>query len=280
MAVVTAFVLIGGFGAGFWRGWHVEPLLPEQLSDLLRPFDRVVIPAGEGPFPTVILFHGCGGLKDAVPRWQIFFRDLGYASVAVDSLSPRGWSSEPASAWVCAGLRLPGRERAGDVLISFEDIKSMPFVDADRIVLAGWSHGGWSIMDMLALDPPSALPNGLRTAYPATIRQGLQGIEAIMLVYPYCGFGNLARGRGWASSAATVMILAAEDSIVPTEECLTTASRLANEGRPVTVHMLPGADHGFDQQDHRTGSHLRFDAAHTQDAMTMAAAFLAATAAP
>lgn len=273
-------VALGGVGlVGFWRGWHVEPLLPEQLSDRLRPHDRIVVPEGEGPFPTVILFHGCGGLKDAMPRWQAFFRELGYASVAVDSLAPRGWDNRRDSQPVCMGLRLTGRQRAGDVLVSFEDVKRMPFADPERIVLAGWSHGGWAIMDMLALDPPRDLPIGLRTAYPSTIRRGLEGLEAVMLVYPYCGFGNLARNRGWPSEVPTLMLLAGEDSIVPTGECLGTAGRLAADGRPITVHVFAGIDHGFDEQERGNASWLEFDPETTADAMSRAAAFLA-TAAP
>ena len=41
---------------------------------------------GEGPFPTVVVLHGCIGITDRLSSW-------GYVALAVDSLGPRGIAS-------------------------------------------------------------------------------------------------------------------------------------------------------------------------------------------
>ena len=47
-----------------YRGWTVERLEPDALSAMLAPGYRVRSRAGEGPFPTALLFSGCDGPRD------------------------------------------------------------------------------------------------------------------------------------------------------------------------------------------------------------------------
>src|SRR5262245_509361 len=50
---------------------------------------ELLVPDGAGPFPVVVLAHGCSG-RTAVDRtWATVLRDWGYATFALDSLTGR-----------------------------------------------------------------------------------------------------------------------------------------------------------------------------------------------
>ena len=68
-----------------------------------------------------------------------------------------------------------GSERAGDVLVSIDDARRMPFVDPERLVLIGSSHGGWAIMELLAFEAAERLPFNLARAARATRRAAAGG---------------------------------------------------------------------------------------------------------
>ena len=109
-----------------------------------------------------------------------------------------------------------GSERAGDVLVSLADARRMPFVDPDRLVLIGASHGGWAIMDLLALDPPRRLPFNLdRPACRRAPADPLAGVVGTILLYPYCGAANRADRDGWRRPLPTLFLLAADDTVAP-----------------------------------------------------------------
>src|SRR5439155_1333115 len=47
-------------------------------------------PAGEGPFPAVVLLHGCHGVSASTRDWAGWFRERGYVALIVDSWAARG----------------------------------------------------------------------------------------------------------------------------------------------------------------------------------------------
>jgi len=236
---IFALLVVGAIA--FARGWYVTRRTPAELSALLRPHDTLLKPDGDGPFPAVIMMDGCGGVHAATRAWNRWFRDQGFVSVLVDSHAARGLENK----WpqICRGQRLWGRERAGDVLVTLHDLQKLPYVDPKRIVLAGWSHGAWTILDLLALDPPARLPTSLSDA-----GGNLDGIAGVVLMYPYCGFASLARDRV-RLDVPTVMLMAGADTIVPTPACLEMAERWRKEGKDLTTHVYDRLDHAFDQTD-------------------------------
>ena len=72
-----------------------------------------MLPDGQGPFPTVLLFHGRGGQTPALEDYAAALATHGVASVNIDSLAPRAWSEIRAKVTVCTGLALPGHRSAG-----------------------------------------------------------------------------------------------------------------------------------------------------------------------
>jgi dienelactone hydrolase len=269
IVILIGITVVGGALAfyGIGAGWYVHRRAPAELAHLLAPSQLVLRPAGAGPFPAVLMFHGCGGVRQADRQWAEFFQQQGFVAVVVDSIGPRGLREH----WrdVCRGTILWGRERAGDVLVTLDEVRKWPFVDPKRVVLAGWSHGGWAVMDLLALDPPKGVPTSL-VAAPA----GLEGVAGILLVYPYAGFGALSASSPWQTKAPSLMLLSGKDSVVPTPAALATAAYQRNHGQEIDVHVYDGLDHCWDQTDLPKDWRLKFDAAATADARARVAAFL------
>ncbi|MFO1144955.1 MAG: dienelactone hydrolase family protein [Amaricoccus sp.] len=255
-----------------YEGWGIARLAPEALSAKLAPFYRVTKPAGTGPFPTALLYSGCDGPHDNLDRWASMLNAHGWAAIVVDSHGPRGLGGE---AWrlVCAGQVLMGSERAGDVLVSLADARRMPFVDPERMVLIGASHGGWAIMDLFALDPPRRLPFNL-AALPPGPEDPLDGVIGTILLYPYCGEASRSGRDGWGRRIPALFLLSADDRVAPAGRCIAVAERLAADGVPVETRLFEGVTHAFDQQERSEFSTLAFDAAATAQALAAGAAFL------
>jgi dienelactone hydrolase len=251
----------------------VPKLDPAELSARIAPYYRAMKPPGAGPFPTALLYSGCDGPKDNVVRWGEMLNAEGWAAIIVDSHGPRGFSDYEVWRLVCAGQLFMGSERAGDVLVSIADARAMRFVDPERMVLIGSSHGGWAIMDLLALDPPRRLPTNL-AALPRGAADPLDGVVGAILLYPYCGQANRARRDGWARPIPTLFLLSADDAIAPAGPCLRIAERLEARGVPVETVVFEGVTHGWDQQDRSALSPLEFNADATAEAMAIARDFL------
>lgn len=247
-------------------GLKSERLRPEAVSSLLRPYDRVIKPEGDGPFPTALLFSGCDGPMDNMDTWAAPLVEKGWAVVVVDSHTPRGFDDPVLWRLVCFAQLMPGGERAGDVLVSVADAAQMPFVDPDRLAVIGMSHGGWSIMDLMAFDLPQDLPFNLR-AMPQMPARGLGAIRAVILVYPWCGIANRARHEPWTQDAPIHFILATDDTIAPADDCLEVVGELREAGRAVTTQIFDGVTHAFDQKKHGSLSALVFDEIATQTAI-------------
>jgi dienelactone hydrolase len=146
----------------------------------------------------------------------------------------------------------------------------MPDVDPERLVLFGWSHGAWSVMDLFAMDPPRGRPTNLE----ALPEEPLRGVVGSVLFFPWCSFGARAPGD-WSSKAPVLLLLAERDSVVSTTDCLETADALRARGVPVESEVLAGVDHGFDAFDTRGEFPSHYDEAATAAARERVLAFLA-----
>ena len=85
-------------------------------SDLITGY--LSKPDGDGPFPAVILLHGCAGLGldtkykidfKNLQRYQIALEEAGFVSLIVDSYGSRGMSTKELWTASCGGLDKPER---------------------------------------------------------------------------------------------------------------------------------------------------------------------------
>lgn len=223
------------------------------------------------PWPAVIQFHGCAGMRaDFMQQWAEAANRRGWLAVVVDSTGPRGIDRDRALASVCAGKELIGQERAGDVLAAYDIVRARPDVDASKIVLAGWSHGAWSVMDLIAMTPPRRLPAGVA-------REGVKppDIAGAILVYPYCGLGAWTRLDGWRKPVPALALVAGADTVVDPAACPKVFEQLKEDGADIDLVIYPGADHVFDDPFLAPKDRHMYDAEAHADATRRYETFLA-----
>jgi dienelactone hydrolase len=237
---ILAIALAAAFAAIAYRYARTGFATPRPAAALdaeLRPYDRAFAPEASAPFPAVALFHGCGGDAEHQRAWGEFFARSGFFALAVDSYAGRGLTADR----VCSGRALLPAVRAADALVSLAALRREARADAARIALAGWSHGASALIELLASDPPAGNPAALARGDPPL---GLEGLAAVVLVYPYCGIG--VRTDAWRSEVPALFQLAERDSLADPAPCLDLVTRLREAGRPVELKLYPSVDHAFD----------------------------------
>ena len=267
-------LVVGGNMLGRYTGLTVPRLAPGTVADMLAPHMVVTRPGGEGPFPTALLLSGCDGPRDNMGTWAEALAARGWASVMVDSHTPRGFTELQLWRLICAGQLLTGAERAGDIAAGLAHARTLPFVDGDRIALIGASHGGWAILEYLSMADHGQVPLTLERWPDGLGEDPLRGISAAVLFYPYCGQLSRASRRGWDSRVPVLFLLVRGDAIADESDCLKVVEREAGRGLPIESHVYEGVTHGFDQQEKAPLSLLEYDAGATEDALARTGAFL------
>lgn len=196
---------------------------PETLSGALYfPEGK-----GRGPFPAVVLAHGCGGPGNADAGWASALREWGYATFVLDSFRGRKLRE------VCTNATaLTGTQRIPDAYGALRLLATHPRVDSKRIALMGFSHGGiltvaaataWARDRYLAKDTP--------------------GFRAFFPFYPYCN----TKYPEVESLAAPVRIhTGALDDWTPAAPCEEMVKRARAAGQDADLTLYEGAHHSFD----------------------------------
>lgn len=220
--------------------------LEDRISALSRHWD-VLRPDGQGPHPLVIQLPGCGGKKPFQQTWAQVAAAAGSAALVVDSHAHRGISQLGAYAGVCTGLRLRGAERAGDLIAALAWARRQDWVDPARIYAAGWSHGGWAILDGLCLGDKIERYTGLHDAPKAPF----DGLAGAFIVYPYAGVGSLTHLRRATSKPLISGIVCGDDKVVGARGPMRAFERLKTQGLNVSVALFENGTHAFDEPDAR-----------------------------
>lgn len=188
---------------------------------------RLSFPEGAGPFPAVVLAHGCGGVGNAEGAWAKVLREWGYATLVLDSFRGRNLSE------VCADARrLLWTQRIPDVYAGLRALATHPAVDPTRIALMGFSHGGIATLQ--------AATQWARETY---VAKGAPGFRAFLAFYPACNFDFPEQRR----LSAPLRIHAGElDDWTPAAPCADLVQALARAGQDAGIVVYPGARHSFD----------------------------------
>ena len=213
--------------------------------DMLAPHVEAYGPPDEEPRPAVILFHGCAGVRPHIDIYARAAAREGFRAFIVDSYEARGWAQAYATTLVCAGAMFWGRERAGDVLAAAWGLGQDPGVDASRIALAGWSHGAWSIMDLMTMPLERAGEAALADPTP----EPLDGVKSLFLAYPYGGPGALSRSRPWIRAPETYGVVAEKDHLTGQADALRIFDAARQSGARPHMWIAPGT-HAFDAPGH------------------------------
>lgn len=185
-------------------------------------------PEGDGPFPAVVLLHGCGGIMDnRQDFWVKKLNAMGYATFQLDSLTPRNIYG-PALCKAQEG-KIKGLDykiRAQDAFDAKSHLQSLPFIDANNIAIMGFSHGAISALE----------------ASKAKFHFDEKPFSAIIALYPYCFEDAFSE-----YDAPILVIIGEDDDWTPAELCKQEfARRDTNAPHDVTLEVLPGLTHCFD----------------------------------
>ena len=272
-ALGLALLLAAGAAAVTYDRYIRHPAFlagPARASHarLLASGLELVTPPGTGPFPTVLLVHGCGGLhgeRGPNPIMDEYARsavEAGWAAAILDSYAPRGWEAPWARRRVCTGMLLQGYRRAADVLAGLDLLEADPRIDHRRLRIASWSHGGWAVGDLVTLPDPGD----------GSFARTMADVEAVYFTYPWCGFPSQGGRRDWTWRGGVRVVFAEHDTVQDAAGCQPMLDRARQAGSTVETVMVPGVTHAFDERVKSADSTFRFDPAATARAH---AAFIA-----
>ena len=233
------------------RGEVVKRAPPDTIKGYLSR------PAGDGPFPAVVHLHGCGGLTEnrRVAAGEQFTR-WGYVTLVVDSFTTRGIAD------ACGSVALPPRH--ADAIGALIYLSRLPFVDASRIAVVGYSQGGMAALQIASLQPAAMfnVPAGLK-------------FRAAVGYYPDC---SAATNR---LALPTLVLIGELDDWSWAASCERLMKRWDRNSAPLKLIVFPEAYHSFDSTDIRGtiryfGHWLRYDVEATRRAAEATHDFLAA----
>jgi dienelactone hydrolase len=193
-------------------------------------------PDGDGPFPTVIALHGCGGLgghaEPVLPRyrdWAEHLLESGHAVLLPDSYGSRELGPQ------CRVKErerrvLARRERVADITASRQWLAQQPWAAHDRISLIGWANGASALL--WAVRPQSSS----HSAEP--------DFRSAIAFYPDC---RVSSGLGWSARVPTLLLIGAKDDVSSPSACRQMVDGARGRTALTRIEIYPGAAHDFDR---------------------------------
>ena len=244
LAAALAFVLL------------LMPAAPSQAANMLTvpatagtpPIPVYVArPQGNGPFPAVLLLHGCGGFDGYLAVGADRLAARGYVGVALDALAPHNMQT------ACNGNSDGDEASAARATLAW--LRTQPYVAADRLGVVGFSMGADAALTLI--DTRGAVP-------PA-------GLRAAAIYYPSC------EDRDGLVAVPLAIFDGSADTVAPAAPCAAMVGKDTAAGKNETITTYPGATHGFDvpAPDRMCyGQLIHYDAAAAADAAQKVLAFL------
>jgi dienelactone hydrolase len=204
---------------------NATPGTPQRIEGKLYK------PDGPGPFPALVLLHGCQGIAPQTETWARWFRERGYVALVLDSFGPR---HEPAD---CkgGGESGPSTARFDDAIGALRYLQTQPFVIPERVASFGWSQGGLFAMSVIN-GPTIERARGRGVALPRV------GYAAAIAMYP----GGC---RDYAKELVIrplLLLIGGADDWTPPQYCREMAAAMKARGADLTLVEYPGAYHYFD----------------------------------
>ena len=206
-----------------------------------------------GPYPAVVVLHGCGGLSSHSAHIADQMGAWGYVALTVDNLGPRGIASK------CGGGPFP--DPAFDAYAALRYLSQLDFVDPARVAVLGQSMGGHSAL--------YAVDRDLAAQYFA------ERFRAAVAYYPGCGVPAASM------TAPTLVLIGEADDWTPAERCREMVAHARPDGATISLIVYPGANHAFDVVELKPGVRflghwLEYNEPAATDAEQKLRAFLAA----
>jgi len=272
---LSALAVVMLVAVGCTRPISFESATPQEP---VRVEGRLSRPDGAGPFPALVLLHGCQGVSPQVNDWARWLADRGYVAFVVDSFGPR---KEPADCKADDDEKpgMPSTARFDDAIGALKYLQAQSFVIPERVASFGWSQGG--VFAMSVINGPT-----LTRARVRGVMLPMVGYAAAIAMYP----GGC---RDYAKELVIrplLLLIAGSDDWTPPRYCREMATNEKARGADVTFVEYPGTYHYFDvvgqqktvlrqiEQPFNLGTYgvtVAYDAAAADDAHRQVETFLA-----
>jgi dienelactone hydrolase len=191
-------------------------------------------PDGDGPFPTVIALHGCGGLtgrsEPVLPRYRDWAERLlkdGQAVLLPDSYGSRELGPQCRVKERAVRAR---RERVEDIMAAKQWLLQQPWVARNRVSLIGWGSGASAVLWAIR-------PQSLTRDIAADFRSAIA-------FYPDC---RMSAGLGWSARVPTLILIGAKDDVSSPPACRQMIDGARGRSALTRYVVYPSAYHDFDR---------------------------------
>jgi dienelactone hydrolase len=209
---------------GFWP----QSLLPKNAASSVA--------SGTAKKPAVIMLHGCGGIgrdRKLNPRhamWKDWLNERGFVVVFPESFTSRG--VEEICTQKFADRTLKQSDRVDDVLATKKWLAARDDIDASKIVLWGFSHGGGTVLATITKRVGDELSPETKFAHAISF-------------YPGCT-NYAASARVPMISTPLTLLIGEADDWTPAAPCKTWVKTLREHKLPATITTFADAFHDFD----------------------------------
>ena len=240
-----------------WKGYYQ----PQFSCGTIKAADgttdlyyRMVKPQDFDPnkkYPTVVYVYGGPGVRNVEARWhhasrswETYMAEKGYVLFILDN---RG-SSDRGKAFEQATWHHLGVEEMKDQMKGVEYLKSLPYVDADRMGVHGWSFGGF-------------MTTSLMTTYPDVFKVGVAGGPVIDWKWYEVMYGERYMGtpqnnpKGYEESSVLPkaknlkgklqVIIGMNDPVVVPQHALSFLKQCIQDGTQPDFFVYPGEPHNM-----------------------------------
>ncbi len=225
LVLAMASVLVAGCASTFVSFPNAAPVSPLEVPATLH------VPSGDGPFPALVLLHGCHGVSASTRQWARWFKDRGYVALVVDSWAARGIKED------CSPVSpdVKNTERFDDGIGALRFLQARGDVDAARIGVIGWSNGG--VYSMALVNRPSLARDRQRGVMIPEF-----GYRAAVGMYP----GGCPSLINELVVRPLLILMGDADDWTAPGPCVQMAAAMRLRGADVSIVLYPGAVHYFD----------------------------------
>lgn len=197
----------------------------DYIFDPKDPNHSIYVPDGTGPFPTILLLHGSTGVVNVNHDWATMLKNNGYVVYIIDSFKPRGWIDRESIGWEKATAA-----QLSDVVPAYQYLTTLPYVNANRIAVLGFSMGGFDVLRIMERNDIN--PESFQKI-PFTAAASFYGVCHRL--------APLAEIRN-----TTTIFIGTNDDRATTRDCEELVIRSNQRNKNVSIKTYQDALHGFD----------------------------------
>ncbi len=191
-------------------------------------------PDGDGPFPTVIALHGCGGLWREPEKLSMRHSDWGerLAQTGLIVLMPDSYGSRELGPQcrIREHQVQTRRARVADINAARQWLVQQKWVAKSRISLIGWGNGAAALLWAVR---PQMWSRNVEPDF-----------RSAVAFYPDC---RTSFGLGWSARVPTLVLIGARDDVTSSSACHQMVDGARGRSALARIVVYPEAYHDFDR---------------------------------